>query len=78
MMLLLVRAKSEGCRMNTTVIVKDELLERARELSSLQENSDLVEEALTAFIRRESARRLADLAGTMPDAEAPPRRRWDP
>jgi hypothetical protein len=64
--------------MNTTVIVNGELLERAREFSGSQENSELVEEALTAFIRRESARRLAELGGTMPDAEAPPRRRWDP
>ena len=64
--------------MNTTVVVNDELLERAREYSSLQENSELVEEALTAFIRREAALRLAELGGTMPDAEAPPRRRWDP
>ena len=62
--------------MNTTVLVDDELLGRAREYSSLQENSELVEEALKAFIRRESARRLIDLGGTMPDAKAPPRRRW--
>ena len=64
--------------MNTTVVVNDALLERAREYSSLRENSELVEEALTAFIRRDAARRLAELGGTMPDAEAPPRRRWDP
>ncbi len=61
--------------MNTTVVVNDELLEQAREYSCLQENSELVEEALTAFIRREAARRLAELGGTMPNAEAPPRRR---
>ena len=76
--MVLVQAKSEGFRMNTTVIVNGELLKRAREYSNLRENSELVEEALTAFIRREAARRLAELGGTMPDAEAPPRRRWDP
>ena len=63
--------------MDTTVVVNGELLERAREYSSLQENSELVEQALTAFIRRESALRLAELGGSVPDAEAPPRRRWD-
>ncbi len=62
--------------MNTTVLVDDELLGRAREYSTLQD-SELVEEALKAFVRREAARRLADLGGTMPDAKAPPRRRWD-
>ncbi|MEH2475263.1 Arc/MetJ family transcription regulator [Nitrobacteraceae bacterium AZCC 2161] len=64
--------------MNTTVVVDGELLNKAREYSSLQENSELVQEALRVFIRREAARRLAELGGTMPDAEAPPRRRWDP
>jgi Arc/MetJ family transcription regulator len=64
--------------MNTTVVVDDELLKRARRYSGHQENSELVEEALTAFIRRAAAQHLAELGGTMPDAEAPPRRRWDP
>lgn len=64
--------------MNTTVMVDRELLDRAREYSSLQENSEIVQEALRDFIRREAARHLAELGGAMPDAEAPPRRRWDP
>jgi post-segregation antitoxin (ccd killing protein) len=41
--------------MNTTVVVDGELLNKAREYSSLQENSELVQEALRVFIRREAA-----------------------
>jgi hypothetical protein len=64
--------------MNTTVVVDGKLLDQAREYSDAAENSELVQEALKAFIRREAARHLADLGGSMPDAEAPPRRRWEP
>jgi Arc/MetJ family transcription regulator len=63
--------------MNTTVVIDDELLAKAREYSGLLEDSELVREALTALIRRESARRLASMGGIAPDAEAPPRRRMD-
>lgn len=63
--------------MNTTVVVDGKLLDQARRYSSSRENSELVQEALTAFIRREAARRLAELGGAMPDAEAPPRLRQD-
>ena len=64
--------------MRTTLVLDDELLARARELTGLQEKSALVREALKALIERESARRLARLGGSEPDLAAPPRRRLEP
>ena len=61
--------------MRTTLALDDDLLERARELTGLQEKSALVREALRALIERESARRLARLGGSEPELAAPPRRR---
>lgn len=61
--------------MRTTIALDDDLLARSQQLTGLTEKSALVREALKALIARESARRLASLAGTEPDAEAPPRRR---
>ena len=64
--------------MRTTLVLDDELLARARELTGLQEKSALIREALRALIERESARRLARLGGSQPDLVAPPRRRAEP
>jgi Arc/MetJ family transcription regulator len=61
--------------MRTTLALDDELLERAKELTGVEEKSRLVREALKALIERESARRLARLGGTEPQLEIPPRRR---
>jgi Arc/MetJ family transcription regulator len=61
--------------MRTTLALDDTLLRDAQALTGLQEKSALVREALTALIERESARRLARLAGSEPDLVAPPRRR---
>ncbi|WP_421874125.1 type II toxin-antitoxin system VapB family antitoxin [Pararhizobium sp.] len=61
--------------MRTTVILDDELLEEAQELTDIKERSALLREALTALIQRESARRLALLGGSQPDLEHTPRRR---
>jgi Arc/MetJ family transcription regulator len=61
--------------MRTTITLDDELLARAEQLTSLHEKSALIREALKALIEREAARRLARLGGSVPDAEAPPRRR---
>lgn len=61
--------------MRTTLALDDELVERAQELTGLNEKAALVREALKALIARESARRLALLGGTEPQAKAPPRRR---
>jgi len=61
--------------MRTTVIIDDELLERARELTRLREKTAVLHEGLRALIARESARRLAALGGSEPRARAARRRR---
>jgi Arc/MetJ family transcription regulator len=60
--------------MRTTIVLDDELLAKAQALTSLQEKSGLVKEALKALIERESAKRLASLGGTEPQIEPVPRR----
>ena len=62
--------------MRTTITVDDDLLARAEQLTEMHEKSALIREALKALIEREAARRLARLGGSMPDAKAPPRRRF--
>jgi Arc/MetJ family transcription regulator len=61
--------------MRTTMALDDELVAEAQGLTGLMEKSALVREALKALIERESARRLARLAGSEPDLRAPRRRR---
>jgi metal-responsive CopG/Arc/MetJ family transcriptional regulator len=61
--------------MRTTVNLDDTLLDRAEKLSGVKERSALLREALEALIQRESARRLARLAGTEPQVRTPRRRR---
>jgi Arc/MetJ family transcription regulator len=64
--------------MRTTVVLDDELVAQAQELTGLKDYSALLREALQVLIARESARRLALLGGTQPDLEIPPRRRSEP
>ena len=61
--------------MRTTLILDDELLERAREATGLKEKTVLVHAGLEALIAREAARRLAALGGTEPQLRPIPRRR---
>jgi Arc/MetJ family transcription regulator len=61
--------------MRTTLIIDEKLVERARELTGIQEKTALVREGLTALIARESARRLAALGGTQPRVSSVSRRR---
>ncbi len=61
--------------MRTTLALDDELVAKAQAFTGLREKSSLVREALKALIERESARRLANLGGTEPDASLAPRRR---
>ncbi|MBU0752784.1 MAG: type II toxin-antitoxin system VapB family antitoxin [Gammaproteobacteria bacterium] len=63
--------------MRATINIDDEMIARAQDLSGLQERSALMREALNALIQRESARRLAKLAGTEPRLDDVPRRRED-
>jgi Arc/MetJ family transcription regulator len=61
--------------MRTTLALDDDLLAEAEALTGVSEKTALVREALKALIERESARRLARLGGSDPNAKAPPRRR---
>jgi Arc/MetJ family transcription regulator len=53
--------------MKTTIVLDEELLEKAQVLTNVREKSSLIKEALTALIERESAKRLASLGGCEPD-----------
>ena len=61
--------------MRTTLILDDQLVERCRELSGIQEKTALVRAGLEALIARESAIRLAALGGSQPEIADIPRRR---
>ena len=61
--------------MRTTLIIDEELLDRARRLTGINEKTALVRAGLEALIAREAARRLAALAGTEPQLRPVPRRR---
>jgi len=60
--------------MRTTLVLDDELLQKAQALTNLNEKSSLIKEALKALIERESAKRLASLGGIAPDLQVIPRR----
>ncbi len=64
--------------MRTTLALDDDLLLEAQRLTGTSQKSVLVHEALRALIERESARRLAKLAGSASDAQAAPRRQTSP
>jgi Arc/MetJ family transcription regulator len=61
--------------MSTTLIIDDDLLERAQKLSGIREKTAVVHAGLDALIARESARRLAALGGTERALRPIPRRR---
>jgi len=61
--------------MRTTLILDDALIDKARDLTGVEEKTALVHEGLRALIARESARRLAALGGSQPAIRTPPRRR---
>jgi len=64
--------------MRTTLALDDDLIREAQRLTGTSEKSALVRQALRALIERESARRLARLAGSEPALNAIPRRRTTP
>jgi Arc/MetJ family transcription regulator len=57
------------------MIINDELLAKAMRLSGLDEKTAVVHAGLEALVARESARRLARLGGSDPEASVTPRRR---
>jgi Arc/MetJ family transcription regulator len=61
--------------MRTTLIIDDELLSEAQELSGLREKTAVLHAGLRALISREHARRLAALGGSERALKPVPRRR---
>jgi Arc/MetJ family transcription regulator len=61
--------------MIATVTIDDDLFATASAYLGLDEPSAVLGKALTALVARESARRLARIGGTNPEACAAPRRR---
>ena len=64
--------------MRTTLNLNDDLLAEAQRITGVKERTALIHEGLQALIERESARRLARLAGSEKDLEEIPRRRPKP
>lgn len=50
--------------MRTTLNIDDELIEKAAELTGIEQKTALVRAGLEALISRASSRRLAELGGT--------------
>ena len=73
MMLILMQKREADVR--TTVTLDDEVVAKAAELAGISETSALVRQGLETLVRVESARRLAALGGTDPNATAASRRR---
>jgi len=61
--------------MRTTLIIDENLFERASKLTGIRQKTALVHAGLEALIAREAARRLAALGGAEPALRAVPRRR---
>ncbi|HJS89302.1 MAG TPA: type II toxin-antitoxin system VapB family antitoxin [Steroidobacteraceae bacterium] len=64
--------------MRTTLIIDDELLRKAQELTGLREKTAVLHAGLQALIAREHARRLAALGGTEHGLKPISRRRSRP
>jgi Arc/MetJ family transcription regulator len=61
--------------MRTTLIIDEELLNRARQMTGILEKTALVHAGLEALIAREAGKRLAALGGSEPGLRSVPRRR---
>ncbi len=64
--------------MRTTLILDDELIEKARSLTGLAEKTAIVHAGLRALIAQRSAQQLAELGGSDRKARASRRRRQTP
>lgn len=61
--------------MRTTLILRDDLVRKASEMTGIPEKTALLHAGLEALIAREAARRLAALGGSERRLERPHRRR---
>ena len=63
--------------MRTTLVLGDDLVTRASELTGVNEKTKLLHMGLEALIHRESSRRLSALGGVMPAFSVAPRRKTE-
>jgi post-segregation antitoxin (ccd killing protein) len=61
--------------MRTRLLLDDDLVERARDLTGIAKTSALVNAGLEALIERESSRRQPRLGTNTPTQPSPPQRR---
>jgi Arc/MetJ family transcription regulator len=61
--------------MRTTIIIKDDVINKAAELTGIKEKTALVHAGLEALIEKKARERLAALQGTAPKFKAGRRRR---
>lgn len=61
--------------MRTTLIIKDEVLKQAAELTGIKEKTALIHAGLQALIEKKARERLAALGGSAPDFKPGRRRR---
>ena len=61
--------------MRTSLILKEDLLKRASELTKITEKTALIHEGLRALIEKQARARLAALGGTEKQVRPVPRRR---
>lgn len=72
---VLARSAAAGATEVTSAV--HDLWRKAREISGIDDREALERRVVESFIRREAGKRLIALGGSMTDAEAPPRRRFD-
>lgn len=70
-------ARRSRAKAGTLESCDGDLWARAQALTGIRDRESLIKAALDALIQRDAAKYLTSLGGTMPDAEAPPRRRLD-
>jgi hypothetical protein len=61
--------------MRTTLILKDDLIKKAQELTGIEEKTALIHQGLELLIQREASKRLIKLGGSDSTAKAPSRKR---
>lgn len=69
------RITSETATNTSAASNLDDLWRKASEISEITDRLELERAALQCFIESEAGRQLAEMGGTMPDIELPPRRR---
>jgi len=61
--------------MRTTIIVRDDVIKKAAELTGIKEKTALIHAGLEALIEKKARERLAALGGTAPKFKSGRRRR---